>query len=134
MGLRRPAGHTILLFAASWSLHALLNQFGVSLVAMLNDVSVWWHIIGRPAHRRRAGLRAQPPPVGLVRVRPLRQQHRLAHAFYVALLGLLLAQYTFTGYDASAHMTEETHDAARAGPRGIVMSILVSLDRRAGCC
>jgi amino acid transporter len=45
----------------------------------------------------------------------------------VAMLGLLLAQYTFTGYDASAHMTEETHDAAVSGPRGIVMSILVSL-------
>jgi amino acid transporter len=43
------------------------------------------------------------------------------------MLGLLLAQYTFTGYDASAHMTEETHKAATAGPRGIVMSILVSL-------
>jgi amino acid transporter len=48
-------------------------------------------------------------------------------SLYVGLLGLLLAQYTFTGYDASAHMTEETHDAAKAGPRGIVMSILVSL-------
>ena len=47
--------------------------------------------------------------------------------FYVLLLGLLLAQYTLTGYDASAHMTEETHDAARSGPRGIVMSIVVSL-------
>jgi amino acid transporter len=42
-------------------------------------------------------------------------------------LGLLLAQYTFTGYDASAHMTEETRGADRSGPRGIVMSILVSL-------
>jgi amino acid transporter len=47
--------------------------------------------------------------------------------FYIVLIGLLLAQYTFTGYDASAHMTEETRDAATAGPRGIVMSILVSL-------
>jgi amino acid transporter len=47
--------------------------------------------------------------------------------FYVVLLGLLLAQYTFTGYDASAHMTEETKSAAVAGPRGIVMSIIVSL-------
>jgi len=46
---------------------------------------------------------------------------------YIVLIGLLLAQYTFTGYDASAHMTEETHSAARSGPRGIVMSILVSL-------
>jgi amino acid transporter len=43
------------------------------------------------------------------------------------LIGLLLAQYTLTGFDASAHMTEETHDASRSGPRGIVMSIVVSV-------
>ena len=43
------------------------------------------------------------------------------------MTGLLLAQYTFTGYDASAHMTEETHNAAIAGPKGIVNSILVSI-------
>jgi amino acid transporter len=45
---------------------------------------------------------------------------------YVVLLGLLMAQYTFTGYDASAHMTEETHDASTAGPKGIVRSIWTS--------
>jgi amino acid transporter len=32
-----------------------------------------------------------------------------------------------TGYDASAHMTEETKNAAKAGPRGIITSIIVSL-------
>jgi amino acid transporter len=46
---------------------------------------------------------------------------------YVGAIGLLLAQYTFTGYDASAHMTEETRDAAVSGPKGIVWSIVVSL-------
>jgi amino acid transporter len=45
---------------------------------------------------------------------------------YVVLVGLLMAQYTFTGYDASAHMTEETHDASTAGPKGIVQSIWTS--------
>src|SRR6266566_2870064 len=48
-------------------------------------------------------------------------------SIYVFLIGLLLAQYTFTGYDASAHMTEETNNAAVAGPRGIVWSIVISL-------
>jgi amino acid transporter len=43
------------------------------------------------------------------------------------LMGLLMAQYTFTGYDASAHVSEETKNASRAAPRGIVMSVLVSL-------
>jgi len=45
---------------------------------------------------------------------------------YVFLIGLLVAQYTFTGYDASAHMSEETHDAGRAAARGVIGSIVVS--------
>ena len=46
---------------------------------------------------------------------------------YVALIGLLNAQYTLTGYDASAHMSEETHDADTSAPRGIVFSVVVSV-------
>ena len=119
---------TILIYAIVLLVHGLLNQFGIRLVALLNDVSVWWHIIGvllivgvlwiAPSHHQSAsfvfghfvndtGLHIAP--------------------IYIVLIGLLLAQYTFTGYDASAHMTEETHSAARSGPRGIVMSIFVSL-------
>jgi amino acid transporter len=46
---------------------------------------------------------------------------------YAVLIGLLMAQYTYTGYDASAHVAEETHDADRAAPRGLVMSVVVSV-------
>ena len=81
----------------------------------------------RADHRRRTGVRAGPPRVRQVRVHRSVNVTGFTVVFYVLLLGLLLAQYTFTGYDASAHMTEETHNAARSGPRGIVMSILVSL-------
>jgi amino acid transporter len=42
-------------------------------------------------------------------------------------MGLLMAQYTYTGYDASAHVAEETKNAAIAAPKGIVMSVLVSI-------
>lgn len=42
------------------------------------------------------------------------------------LLGLLLALYTITGFDASAHTSEETRDAARAVPKGIVSSVIYS--------
>ena len=42
------------------------------------------------------------------------------------LLGLLLPVYTITGYDASAHTAEETHDAARSVPSGMVSSVLWS--------
>jgi amino acid transporter len=42
------------------------------------------------------------------------------------LLGLLLPAYTVTGFDASAHAAEETIDASRRVPEGIVRSVLVS--------
>jgi amino acid permease (GABA permease) len=119
--------HTILIFGVVLVVHGLLNTFGVKLVALLNDISVWWHIAGValivgalaifPSHHQSAGFVFGQ----------FVNNTGWTSSFYVGLLGLLLAQYTFTGYDASAHMTEETHDAARSGPRGIVMSIVVSL-------
>ena len=119
--------HTILLFALILLLHAVVNIQGVRFVGRLNDISVWWHVVGVLVI------------VGALAFVPSKHQSAsfvFTHfvnntgwgsTFYVALLGLLLAQYTLTGYDASAHMTEETHDAARSGPRGIVTSIVVSL-------
>lgn len=42
------------------------------------------------------------------------------------LSGLLLTIYTITGFDASAHTSEETRNAAAVVPRGIVTSVLYS--------
>ncbi len=43
--------------------------------------------------------------------------------FYLLLIGLLLPIYTITGFDASAHTSEETVKAAVVVPRGIVTSV-----------
>lgn len=126
-GFSATPPHTILLFGIILLVHGLLNQFGVRIVALLNDVSVWWHVLGVLVI---AGALALLPDrhqsLGFV-FGHFANNTGWSSTFYVGLLGLLLAQYTMTGYDASAHMTEETHDAARSGPRGIVMSIVVSL-------
>ncbi|MDQ6773358.1 MAG: amino acid permease [Candidatus Dormibacteraeota bacterium] len=120
----------IAVYALILILHGLLNTFGVAVVAFLNNVSVWWHIGGVAliaislfffsSHHQSAGFVfthfVNNTGIGFG-----------GAPIYVFLIGLLLAQYTFTGYDASAHMTEETRDAATAGPRGIVMSIVISL-------
>ena len=37
---------TVAVFGVMLVIHALLNTFGISLVKLLNDVSVWWHIVG----------------------------------------------------------------------------------------
>ncbi|KAJ0692877.1 putative amino acid/polyamine transporter I [Helianthus annuus] len=46
---------------------------------------------------------------------------------YIFLVGLLMSQYTLTGYDASAHMSEETKSADINGPKGIISSIGISI-------
>ena len=43
--------------------------------------------------------------------------------FFILPIGFLLTMYTFTGYDASAHISEETHDAELAAPKGIWRAI-----------
>jgi amino acid transporter len=45
---------------------------------------------------------------------------------WVFALGLLLPIYTITGYDASAHTSEETIKAASSVPRAMVMSVIWS--------
>ena len=46
--------------------------------------------------------------------------------FYVLPLGFLLTQYTITGFDASAHISEETHGASTAAAKGVWKSIFYS--------
>jgi len=45
---------------------------------------------------------------------------------WLFLLGLLQAQWTYTGFDASAHVAEETLDPRRRAPWGMVTSVIVS--------
>ena len=46
--------------------------------------------------------------------------------FYVLPLGFLLTMYTITGYDASAHVSEETHGAEDSAPKGLWRSVFYS--------
>jgi amino acid transporter len=122
------AHEVIYVYAVILALHALMNIFSVKLVAMLNDISVWWHCLGvliivgflivKPDHHQ---------SFGTVFSKTINNSG-FSHGWilYVLALGLLQAQYTYTGYDASAHMSEETKDASRGAARGVIMSIVVS--------
>ncbi len=56
-----------------------------------------------------------------------RRTSRSIMFIYVFVTGLLMAQYTITGFDASAHMSEETRQASRGAAWGMVMSVVVSV-------
>jgi len=112
------------------------NVAGTRIVAFMNDLSVWWHIAfvaaitlalfafgSQPTHD--LGFLFQVTPgtnadgVHWDQIVPL----GVAGAF---ALSLLQSQWTYTGYDASAHVAEETVFARRASAWGVFLSVAVS--------
>jgi amino acid transporter len=119
-----PPGAAYGLFAGILLVHGALNATSVRLVAWLNDASATVHI------------------VGVVALAALLLTHRSHGGAYLAETGhttradgsyalgfvqsLVLGVWTFTGFDAAAHVSEETRDPQRRAPFGIVSSVAVS--------
>ena len=130
LGIAPTPPMIILIYGLVLLMHGLLNTFGIRLVALFNDISVWWHVVGVVlivAAVMIGAPKLQSPQFVFTAYVNNTGFDFPGSGLYVFLIGLLVAQYTFTGYDASAHMTEETLNAAVAGPKGIVNSIVLSL-------
>ena len=125
---------TFLLFVIILIGYTLLNVFADNVLALLNQISVGWHVVGRARDHRAAHLRPRPPPERQRRVQHADQRRRVrqrstsgfAFWFYVIPLGFILTMYTMTGYDASAHTAEETRGAAMAAAQGVWRSVFYS--------
>ena len=122
------------LFAIILALHALINIYSSHLVALFNSISVWWHVIGVVII------------IGILIIVPDSHQsadfvftERINNSgfddgsvsgglywFLVLPVGFLLTMYTITGYDASAHVAEETVGAEQAAAKGIWQSVASS--------
>ncbi len=121
-------------FIAVMVVVTLVNIFSSHLLALINNVSVWWHVAGAAI-------------VILICVFGPKSHQSFSFVFterlnnsgfgdgttkgltfwlYVLPLGFLLTQYTITGYDASAHLSEETQSAANGAAKGIWQSIFYS--------
>jgi amino acid transporter len=113
---------------------AVLNIFSSHLMALMNNVSVWWHVVGATAI-----------VLILVFVPDHHQSFNYVFTdrfnnsgfsggstsgfwFFFAIVpfGFLLTQYTITGFDASAHLSEETSSASKAAAKGMWRSIFYS--------
>jgi amino acid transporter len=123
-----------LLFFLILTLYTLVNVFGDRLLAMFNNISVGWHVLGVAI------------VIALLVFVPDDHQdfsfvfgERLnlvgfgegsttsaAFWFLVLPLGFLLTMYTQTGYDASAHTAEETRGAAVAAAQGVWRAVFWS--------
>ena len=118
------AGNVFALFAVILVIQGMLNHYGVGLVAKLNDVSVAVHIAGVLLIVGCVFWMAPTQPASFL-LQAVNSNGRSPYA-WAFLLGLLQAQWTYTGYDASAHMAEETGDPRRTVAWGIVMAVAVA--------
>ncbi|KAI0429477.1 amino acid/polyamine transporter I [Xylaria sp. FL1042] len=123
---------TIGIYAAVLVSHGLVNTFGVRVLKYLNNASIILHSAGvtalavavlakAPKHQPASfvfgylndGTGVDGNPGWSERASPA----------YLAVCGSLLAQYTLTGFDASAHLSEETRKASWSAPIGVVSSV-----------
>ena len=125
---------TWLLFAIIMVLYTLVNIFADRILALMNNISVGWHLLGVAVIL--ALLIFVPDDhqsVGFVFGERFNESGTLGGDtgglgfwFLVAPVGFLLGMYTQTGYDASAHTAEETRGAAVGAAQGVWRSIFWS--------
>jgi amino acid transporter len=129
--------HVFAYFIVVLALAALVNIFSSHLLAILNNISVWWHVFGAAiivvilvfflkdgAHH----ASAKSVFTGTLNATGFfgGKTHGAGFILYVLPLSAILTQYTITGYDASAHLSEETKSAANSAAKGIWRSIFYS--------
>ncbi|KAK4051393.1 polyamine transporter tpo5 [Microbotryomycetes sp. JL201] len=128
-GFEPTPGITIGIYAALLVVHATINTFGIKTLGFFNRLSIAFHSLGvgslaiallarAPTHRTAKEVfgtfyDGTGDPGWSIRASPA----------YVAVVGILLSQFTLTGFDASAHLSEETHNAAHAAPIGVLTSV-----------
>jgi amino acid transporter len=125
---------TFALFLVILAFVTVLNIFSSPLLALFNNISVGWHVLGVAVI------------IALLAFVPNDHQSAsfvfgdrinntgfdggatggLPFWFLVMPIGFLLTMYTQTGYDASAHTAEETRDAAIAAAQGVWRSVFWS--------
>ena len=125
---------TFIIFLIILALSATINIFSSHLLAVINNVSVWWHVAGAAIvilililvpeqHASFSDVFAKTVNNTGIFGGATRASGWL---FFVLPISAILTQYTITGYDASAHLSEETKSAADGAAKGIWRSIFYS--------
>ncbi|KAL9016578.1 MAG: hypothetical protein Q9185_006080 [Variospora sp. 1 TL-2023] len=118
------AGKTLGIFAALLVSQGIINSFGVHLLRYLNNTSILLHSVGISCFC--IAVLAKAPTHQSAKfvfstfydgtgVEGIGWSIRASPA-YVAACGVLMSQYTITGFDASAHLSEETRNAQWSAP------------------
>ncbi|GIL73930.1 hypothetical protein Vretimale_5120 [Volvox reticuliferus] len=121
------SGHEFLLLLGSLVIIGLLNCGSARLTAFMITMGTLWHLIALAAFCVTVPLLA-PQREDAKYVFTSWQAHHeytgISNPVYTVLVGLLMQQWTLTGYDGAAHIAEETHHAEVNVPRAILFTIL----------
>ncbi len=132
LGLEGNLTTQIIFLMILTSIQAAVNHFGIRLTTMLTDFS--GYLIFVVAIALTLALIIYAPTRDFARLFTFTNYSGEAGGSVwpstdlttVFLLGLLLPIYTITGYDACAHVSEETVNAQRSVPKSIISSTLWS--------
>ncbi|XP_027091380.1 amino-acid permease BAT1 homolog isoform X1 [Coffea arabica] len=105
---------------------AVLNSFALKVIAYLNIISIWWQVIGGLVVIIMLPLVAQtrqPASYVFSHFELSSDSTGIGSAPYAVIMAVLLSHYCLYGYDAAAHLTEETKAADRTGPFAILSCI-----------
>jgi amino acid transporter len=125
LGLQSTANSLLMVYALLLLSQAIINHYSAILVAWLSDLSVAVHILGVVVLIGALFIYAPRQHLAFLWSS---QTFSSVHAPYawLFLLGMLQAQWTYTGFDASAHMAEETVEPRRRAPWAMILSVVVS--------
>jgi amino acid transporter len=116
-----------LVFAVTLLLHIAMNIYGAKIIHRLQSINVWWHVGGVTAVILILVLiPAKHQSTSWVFTHQINNSGFSNYWFYVLPIGFLLTQYTITGFDASAHVSEETGQATKAAAQGLWKAIAYS--------
>jgi amino acid transporter len=104
----------------------MLNSFALNLIALIDIVSMWWQVVGGTLIVIMLPLVApttQSASYVFAKVNISSDSTGITSPVYSVILAWLVSQYSLYGYDAAAHLTEETRNADRNGPLAILSSI-----------
>ncbi|MCG7504805.1 amino acid permease [Mesorhizobium retamae] len=133
VGMDTSAGHIVAFVALITVIQALFNHLGIKVTTFLTDIS--GYIIFATTAVLVLACLYFAPAIDISRLWTFTNYSGDAGGGvfpqsdsmgYLFLLCLLLPVYTITGYDASAHTSEETKGAALSVPKGIVSAVLWS--------
>ena len=125
--------YIFLIFLCILAVHVFINLFPAHILSIWNNTSAYWHVVGAaiivlilifgPTSHQSASF---------VFTHWINNSgfsggtSSLKFFLYVVPLGVILTQYTITGFDASAHLSEETTGAAKAAAQGMWRSVFYS--------